>query len=400
MAALRGLKIVELAESVAGEYCGKLLADFGAEVIKIEKPGVGSPTRQLSPFKTGLVTADASSTENSGLFAYLNTGKHSVEIDLASTDGKAALAILLQHVDAVIDDHDADWLLSLGLDAASSADNLPSLVVCSISNFGLEPPEDRRFSEDLNVFHSSGWGYHTPTGANPALPPLNGAGRFLPSYESGLEAALCITAALIEQQDSGLGQFIEISKQDVLASRLDYVLAQMVNGEMNVSTGRTALDLGGPAGIFPCKDGYIYIWLSAPAHWEGLRQLLDDTDWMNEFPDNWLERECTPERVATCRHHLVRWLQTQNKQDAAEKAQKLGVTLVAVNNAADLVASPQYQFREYFKALEHPVLGTIPYPTVPYHLSETPARPTTHAPLLGQDNRSELVATFVKGAAK
>lgn len=385
MTALRGIRVLELAESVSGEYCGKLLADFGAEIIKIEKPGSGSPTRSVGPFG-----GDASGKEHSGLFAYLNTGKHSVELDLATKAGQSALQTVLSHVDAVIDDHDAEWLKTLRLNAESVQQTHPGLLVCSISNFGLEPPEDRLHAEDLNVFHSSGWGYHTPTGADPMLPPLNGAGRFLPSYEAGIEAALCMVAALYERADSGLGQFIEISKQEVLASRTDYVLAQMVNGDMNVSTERNAFDLGGPAGIFPCKDGYIYIWLSAPAHWEGLRQLLDDTEWMAEFPDNWLERECTPERVALCRHHIVEWLKSQDKHEAAEKAQKLGVTLVAVNSAQDLVESPQYQFRKFFVELKHEVLGITRYPTVPYHLSVTPAKPAAPAPLLGQHNDSGL----------
>ena len=377
MTALHGIKVLELAESVSGEYCGKLLADFGAVIIKIEKPGCGSPTRALGPFSGG-VPDQAEGNENSGLFGYLNTGKQSVELDLDSEAGHQALQVLLGRVDAVIDDHSAEWLSRLGLDAGIVQQQHPGLVVCSISNYGLEPPQDRLYGEDINVFHASGWGFHTPTGASPTLPPLQGAGRFLPSYEAGLEAALCIAASLFEQVDSGAGQFIEISKLEVLASRIDYVLAQMVNGDMNVGTERHAFDLGGPAGIFPCKDGYIYIWLSSPAHWEGLRNLLDDTDWMNDFPDNWLERECTPERVALCRQHLVSWLKTQ----------QLGVTLVAVNNAEDLVASPQYQFREYFVELEHEALGTTRYPTVPYRLSATPAKPGQAAPLLGQHNHT------------
>lgn len=381
MSALNGVTVLELAETVGGEYCGKLLSDFGARVIKIERPGCGSPTRQLGPFADG-----KQGLERSGLFAYLNTSKHSVELDLASDSGRETLGKLLTHVDALIDDHNADWLKNLHLDAASVASRHPGLVVCSISDFGLEPPDDRLNTADLNVFHSSGWGYHTPTGADPKLPPLKGAGRFLPSYEGGLEGALCTAAALYERADSGLGQFIEISKQEVLCSRIDYVLAQMVSGEMNVSTDRSAFDLAGPAGIFPCKDGYVYIWLSAPAHWEGLRQLLDDTDWMADFPDNWLERGCTPERVALCRQHITAWLSTQNQHDAAEQAQKLGVTLVAVNNAQDLVDSPQYQFRNFFVELEHAELGKTAYPTVPYHLSATPAKPSTAAPLLGQQS--------------
>src|SRR5258707_15455375 len=105
MSALSGLRILELAEGVAGEYCGKLLADFGAEVIKLEPPGNGSPVRALAP-----LSPKGASPENSALFAYLNTNKKSVICDVASSEGSQLLQALLQRADAVIDDHMPGWL--------------------------------------------------------------------------------------------------------------------------------------------------------------------------------------------------------------------------------------------------------------------------------------------------
>lgn len=387
MSALNGIKVLELAESVGGEYCGKLLADFGAEVIKIEKPGRGSPTRQLGPFGAG-----ATDGERSGLFAYLNTNKHSVALDIEASAGVAALDSLLGRVDVVIDDHAAAWLKQAGLDLDHVERQRPGLILCSITPFGRTPPEHRAHAEDLTVFHSSGWGYHTPSGEE-ARPPLKGAGRFLPSYEAGIEAALCIVSALYERESSGTGRIIEIAKQEVLASRIDYVLGQMVAGDMDVSTARTQFDLFGPAGIFPCRDGYAYIWMSAPPHWEALRRLLDHPAWMDSFPEHWMERECTPERVAQCRHHVGAWLKMQSKHEAAAAAQKLGLTLVAVNNAQDLMGLEQYQFRRFFAEIKHPELGSAAYPTVPYKLSVTPATLAAPAPLLGQHTAACLAAT-------
>jgi crotonobetainyl-CoA:carnitine CoA-transferase CaiB-like acyl-CoA transferase len=381
MSALKGFKVLELAEGVAGEYCGKLLADFGAELIKIERPGVGSPTRRMGPF-----AADGAEPERSGLFAYLNTNKHSVALDLAQADARETVHALLGRVDAVIDDHGGDWLHKLGLDADSVRIAHPQLVLCAITPFGASPPEERRHAEDLTVFHASGWGFHTPTGADAQRPPLKGAGRFLPSYEAGLDAALCVVAALYERDTSRLGRCIDVSQQQVLASRMDYVLAQMVAGDMDVSTQRSALDLFGPAGIFRCRDGYAYIWMSAPLHWDALRKLLGAPAWMDAFPERWLERECTAERVAECRRHLAGWLATQDKHEVAAQAQALGLTLVPVNDARDLMASPQYAHRGFFAELEHPVLGRLRYPTVPYRLSETPAQLVSPAPLLGQND--------------
>jgi crotonobetainyl-CoA:carnitine CoA-transferase CaiB-like acyl-CoA transferase len=391
--ALGALTVLELAEGVGGEYCGKLLADFGATVIKLEKPGCGSPTRSLGPFAAG-----APAPESSGLFAWLNTNKRSVALDVTSPAGAAALGALLQRADAVIDDHPAGWLAGVGLDPASIEESHPGLVLCSITAFGQSPPGERLHAEDLTVFHSSGWGYHTPSAADAGLPPLKGPGRFLPSYEAGLEAAMCVVAAVYERDASGQGRFIDVSKQQVLASRIDYVLGQMVAGDLPVGTDRTAFDLGGPAGIFPCRDGYAYIWMSAPAHWKALRELLGDPDWTASFPEHWLERECTPERVAQCRFHIAAWLRTQDKHEAAAAAQKLGLTLVAVNNARDLVASPQYRFRGFFAEVRHPLAGAALHPTVPYRLSATPAKLRTPAPLLGQHTQDPLGALDGTGA--
>lgn len=379
MSALRRVKILELSESVSGEYCGKLLSDFGAELIKLEKPGSGSPTRRLGPF-----AGKGADPERSGLFAYLNTNKRSVALDVTTTAGAAALQKLLDHVDVVIDDHPSGWLKSVGLDPETLDARWPKLILCSITAFGQSPPDDRLHAEDLTVFHASGLGYHTPSGSPDELPPLKGAGRFLTSYEAGLDAALCISASLFEREISKLGRFIDISRQQVLASRLDYVLSQMVAGDMDVSTSRHQFDLFGPAGIFRCRDGFAYIWMSAPAHWDGLRELLGHPQWMNEFPERWLERECTPERVKLCRQQIAEWLATKEKETVAAEAQKLGLILVAVNNAQDLQASPQYAFRKFFTEVDHPTLGKTLHPTVPYKLSATPAQITAPAPLLGQ----------------
>lgn len=390
VSALSHLKILELSRGVSGEYCGKLLSDFGAEVIKLESPEGGSPTRRLAPF-----SASVDGPESSGLFAYLNTNKRSVAFAIDSEAGAATLQRLLASVDVVISDHADGWLQSLGIDAETCDERYPGLVICSITPYGHSEAGDSEAAEDLNVFHSSGWGYHTPSDADVSRPPLKGPGRFLASYESGLEAAMCVVAALCEREASRQGQYIDISMQAVLASRIDYVLGQMIAGELPVGEDRRAFDLAGPAGIFPCRDGFVYIWMSAPGHWQALHKLLGEPEWMAEFPEHWLERECTPDRVATVRQHLVAWLQGQDKHEVAEAAQKLGLILVPVNNPEDLQASPQYQFRGFFQTLEHPLLGAVSYPTVPYRMAGTPATLTSAAPLLGQHTQETLATLGV-----
>jgi crotonobetainyl-CoA:carnitine CoA-transferase CaiB-like acyl-CoA transferase len=385
MSALSDFRVLELSESASGEYCGKLLSDFGADVIKLEKPGCGSPTRSLGPFAGGVANA-----ERSGLFAYLNTNKSSVTLDLSTPAGAATLGKLLGCMDAVIDDHAPGWLKSVGIDLETFEEKYPQLVLCSITPYGQDAPEDRLHAEDLNVFHSSGWGYHTPTAPDESKPPLKGPGRFLASYEAGLEAAMCIVAALYWREDSKRGQFIDVSKQEVLASRVDYVLGQLVTGDMDATPKRTVFDLWGPATIFACREGYVYLWLSERGHWAAMRQLMDNPEWMDDFPERWMELECTPERVAKCRQEFGAFLKTRDRDQVSAEAQKLGLPLVPVKNAGELQRSPQYLYRGFFAEVDHPVLGRAAYPTVPYKLSVTPARIAAPAPLLGQHTEQKL----------
>jgi crotonobetainyl-CoA:carnitine CoA-transferase CaiB-like acyl-CoA transferase len=391
MSALGHLRILELSNSVSGEYCGKLIADFGADVLKIESPDTGSDTRHQGPFaQTG------PTTECSGLFAYLNTNKRSVCLDLATVQGVEALQELLDCVDVVVDDHPRGWLEGLGLGPDELSARHPRLIVCSITPFGYDAPMQKAYG--LNVFHSSGWGYHSPSEPDLGKAPLKGAGRFLVDYESGMSAALALVSAVYWRASSGKGQFLDVSQQQSMASLSDYVLGQMVAGTMEVSNRRQAFDLRGPATFFQCHDGYVYLWLSEPGHWNGLRTLLGEPAWMSEFPERWLELHLNEERIQRCRAHIAHWMLSQNKSEVATRAQKLGVPVVPVNTVVDLLESEQLLFRGFFARVEHSVLGGLRYPTVPYRLSVTPASVVRPAPLLGEHTEAVLRKATRSGA--
>jgi crotonobetainyl-CoA:carnitine CoA-transferase CaiB-like acyl-CoA transferase len=392
VSALSDLRVLELSSGVAAEYCGKLLADFGARVIKVEAPAAGAKTRAMGPFAAG-----GESGESSGLFAYLNTNKQSVVLDAASPGGHETLRSLIRTVDVVIDDHPKGWLEALGIDPATCSSQHPALIVCSITPFGYEAPAASQIARSVNVLHST-WGYHSPCHADPAKPPLSGVGRFLPDYESGLVAALALGAAVYWRESSGCGQFIDVSQQASMASLVDYVLGQMVAGTMEVSARRQAYDLGGPATFFQCRDGYVYLWMSEPGHWNGMSTLMGGPAWMREYPERWLELHVTPERIDRCRAEIARWMKDQNKSEVASRAQKLGVPLVPVNTMEDVFRSSQLEFRKFFTQVEHPTLGKLHYPTVPYRLSATPARIDQPAPLLGQ-HTDEVMREVSQGIA-
>ncbi|OBJ01230.1 CaiB/BaiF CoA-transferase family protein [Mycobacterium sp. 1465703.0] len=372
MSALTGIRVIELAESVAAEYCGKLLADFGAEVIKIEAPKSGSPTRAMAP-----LVADG--CEGSALFAYLNTNKKSVVLDLCSTTDVERLHELIDTTDAVLEDRLTD-----------RPARHPSVVFCSITPYGQGAAVEFDNARSINVFHASGWGYHTPSHADPAKPPLQGPGRFLVDYEAGLEAALCVVSSLVGRLHTGEGEFIDISQQAVLVSRADCILGRLITGEVPAEGERGDYDQSGPAAFFACADGFVYLYMTSGAHWVGMKNLMDHADWLNGFEDDWLEFSVTAEKVATFQQGFAAWVAGLPKEDASEQAQRLGVPLVPVNGAADLHRSPQYRHRGFFQAVRHPVLGEAAYPTVPYAFSASPARIVTAAPSLGQQTRSVL----------
>ena len=302
MTALSGFTVIEIAERVCGEYCGKLLADFGAEVIKVERPG-GAPTRGSGPFHDG----------ESALFAYLNTNKKSVVLDLDSAEGRSALDHLLARGHVLIDDHDEVWGAARALTSASITAAHPGLVHTIITPFGQGAPAEWQIARPLNVINAGGWAYHTPSECATDKPPLKGAGRFLSDYEAGIDAALATLASLQRLRWTGSGQFIDIAEVQVQVNRNDCVLGRMLAGEAEPSAARTAYDMGGPGASFATRDGHVFLLMTTQVHWQGLCKLMDNPDWASNFQADWLEFHCTPDRVAEFRHHFQAWSAQQNK---------------------------------------------------------------------------------------
>ncbi len=372
--ALDGITIVEIAERVAGEYTGKLLADFGAEVIKVERPG-GAPTRHMGPYKQG----------ESALFAYLNTNKKSVVLDLADAKDRATLDRLLARAHALIDDHDETWGEAHGLASTTVAAAHPHLVHCIVTPFGQGAPAQWQQARPINVINAGGWAYHTPSEAPADKPPLKGAGRFLSDYEAGIDAATCVLASLHRQRKTGAGQFIDVSEIEVQINRIDCVLDRMLAGDVEPSAERTAYDMGGPGTSFACKDGHVYMFMTTMAHWKAMCGLMGNPAWAKAFPEDWLEFHCTRDRVEDFRAHFARWIATQEKIPVSEAGQKAGIAIVPLNTAADLPHNEQFVHRGFFQTHEHPVFGKIAYPTACYKLSASPVRIASPAPALGAD---------------
>lgn len=372
--ALAGLTIIEIAERVSGEYTAKLLADLGAEVIKVERPG-GAPTRCMGPFRQG----------ESALFAFLNANKKSVVLDLDNSADQAVLDRLLSRAHALIDDHDEAWGIAHGLSPAAVAASHPALVHTVVTPFGQGAPAGWQQCRPINVINAGGWAYHSPSETPPDKPPLKGAGRFLSDYEAGIDAAMCTMASLLRLRRTGAGQFIDISEVEVQLNRIDCVLDRMLAGDVDPSAERTAYDMGGPGTSFACRDGHVFLFMTTRQHWKALSELMGSPDWTAAFREDWLEFDCTPANVAAFRENFARWIALQEKLPITEAAQKAGVAMVPVNTAADLPRHDQFIHRGFFQQADHPTFGEVSYPGACYRMSATPVRVRTPAPALGAD---------------
>lgn len=372
--ALAGLTVIETAGRVNGEYAAKLLADLGAEVIKIEPPG-GAPSRAMGPFKQG----------ESVLFAYLNANKKSVVLDLDKASDRDLLDRLLGRAHALIDDHDEVWCGRVGLDRSEVARTHPGLVHTIVTPFGQGAPAEWQKSRPVNVINAGGWAYHSPSETPHDKPPLKGAGRFLSDYEAGIDAALCTMASLLRLRRTGQGQFVDISEVEVQLNRIDCVLGRMLAGEADPSDERTAYDMGGPGTSFACRDGHVFLIMTTRHHWKALCDLMGNPAWAGAFREDWLEFDCTPLNVARFRRNFTIWVGQQEKLPITEAAQKAGVAMVPINTAADLPRHEQFIHRGFFQQAEHPAFGKVAYPGACYRMSATPVGIRNPAPALGAD---------------
>jgi CoA:oxalate CoA-transferase len=374
--ALGGVKILELCRMVAGPYCAKLMADMGAEVIKIEPPSYGDAVRRSPPFYK-----DKPDPEGSGLYLYLNTNKLGVTLDVTTKTGQDIFLELAKDADIIIEDNAPGWMAQHRIGYEDLKAIKADIIVTSITPFGQTGPYRDYKAYPLNSFQSSGEGYLTPGGPeNMGRPPLR-LGTFVGEYDSGLNAANAALGALFVKRRSGRGQHVDISKQESIMAlnRLD--MARFANhGEV-----MTRARLGAPyGGILPCKDGYTVFITWEPEQWDKLVHFMGDPEWTKDeqFRD-YADRHKYGEVINAL---LTEWTMQHTKDELYHMGQKAGIAFGMVFTPEDLAESEHLKAREYFVEVDHPRTGTVKYPGVPYKFSETPCRIERHAPTLGQHN--------------
>ncbi|MEX2246440.1 MAG: CoA transferase [Dehalococcoidia bacterium] len=363
--ALDGLRVIDVSEGVAGGYCTKLLAGFGADVVKVELPFRGDSLRRAGPFQ-----ADVPSIETSALHLHLNAGKRSVTLDWRCPSGRALLRRLVERADVLV-----------------VCDPPPEIhagraVVTQVTPFGAA---GRRAAwRATEIVAGAAGGYLGMTG-DPDREPVKPYGQIV-GYYAGLQAALGTLAALAVRDRTGKKQTVDVSVAEAAAFLVGGALQRSaVTGRAIERNGARVVGFGDgyhyPSTVRPCRDG----WVHAHSH--------------NRFPEllgAFIQEPSlnAPELLADRLGHadtvdaaLDRWLAERDRWTAVAEAQEVRLPFVEVLNPGEVVDDRlgQHRARGFFPEIEHPVVGAVRQPGPPVRMTRTPWR-TARAPLLGEHN--------------
>jgi len=379
-AALAGIRVIDRS-GPEGNYCGKLFAELGADVILIEPPG-GTALRGEPPFVAGR----DGDPEASLRFVAYNTSKRSMALDLGQPAGQEILRDLASTADLLIETDPPGRAAARGIGYTDLARHNERLVVTSITPFGQDGPYSGYPADDLTCLAFGGL---LSLGGYADGPPVQAAGQQAYAAAS-VFAAVASMLALLQAEASGQGQHVDVSVQECVVMGLETAIqAYDLEGRVRGRTGGSTRRAG--QGIFPCRDGHVFLLASGLGEqfWVGLLDWLDDegTPGLEAFRgDAWTQPSYleTDEAKDAFSAVFLPFCQQRAKAELYRQAQKWRVPLCPVNTPGDVVSSAQLAGRQFF--VEHPLPhgGTALMPGAPYRLSLTPWQMTRPAPLLRQ----------------
>lgn len=390
--ALAGLKVVEIADDVGGEFTGLLLAQQGAEVVKLE-PAEGSPTRRVGPFAQG-----RAGPETSLNFWFYNSNKKSVATDLATPAGKAALAGLLADADVLVTTLQPAALKAAGLDLAALCATHSRLIVLSVTAFGLTGPWADYKSSDLvalaagGPLNSCGYDDHS-------IPPIRPGGN--QGYHSAASfAQIGVMLALLERQKTGRGQLLDVSMHEACAVNVELANPYWFYPRVHVhrQTCRHAQPSPTQSALFRCADGrYVYfaLILSEPKAWKALVDWMDSKGMAVQLTDPAFSDVAYRQQHFHEVQELVEcFFLIQDSHEAYHDGQAAGLPIGVLNAPEDLFDDEHLQAREFFTDVEHEGFGKVTYPGPIYRFSSFGEAPRTAAPKLGEHTQEVLAAAI------
>ena len=375
------VRVLELSRVLAGPWAAQTLADLGASVIKVEKPGAGDDTRSYAP--PYAANRDGSQSSESAYFLSTNRGKRSVTIDFIHPEGQKLVQALATKSDVVIENFKVDGLTKYGLDYPSLQPLNPGLIYCSITGFGQTGPYRHKPGYDFMI---QGIGGLMSITGEPDQRPGGGpmkVGVAVADIFTGLYAAIAILGALAHRDRTGAGQYIDLAL-------LDTQVAVLANQAMNyLVTGVAPQRLGNahpnivPYQVFAASDGHIIVAVGNENQFARMCEVIGRPGLASDA------RFATNASRVNNRDELIAILQgifaARTMRDWLESLERAGVPCGPINTVADVFADPQVQARGLKLDLPHPSIGLVPSVANPIKYSATPISYSSAPPMLGAD---------------
>ena len=385
-APLAGIRVLDLSRVLAGPWCTQNLADLGADVIKVERPGVGDDTRGWGP--PFLKDAQGKDTTEAAYYLSANRNKRSIEVDLASEDGAKLVRELAAHCDILVENFKVGGLKQYGLDYESMKKDFPKLIYCSITGFGQDGPFAPRPGYDFMIQGMGG--LMSITGERDDLPgggPQK-AGVAVTDIMTGMYATVAILAALQERNRSGLGQHLDIAL-------LDSHISMLANQNLNFMTSGVAPTRAGnahqnvvPYQVFKAADGYLILAVGNDSQFRLFAKAIGKPE-LGADP-----KFATNRMRVTHRDELIPMLEkimlTGKRDEWIDRMEVAGVPCGPIQSIDQVFAHPQVKYRKIWQTVPHPVAGTSPTTASPMRFSATPVQYRRHAPMLGEHTQEIL----------
>lgn len=386
MGALTGIRVLDLSRVLAGPWCGQILADLGAEVIKIERPGSGDDTRGWGP--PWMKDSEGQWTAEASYYQSANRGKQSVAVDLATPQGQELVRALVADCDVLIENYKAGSLARYGLDYQSLSTLNPRLVYCSITGFGQTGPRAAEPGYDF-IIQGMG-GLMSITGERDDLPgggPQK-TGVAFADLMTGLYATIAIQAALIDRQKTGRGQYCDMALLDVqVATLANQSMNYLASGKVPGRYGNAHANIV-PYQVFRAADRDFIIACGNDSQFVALCQVIGlpalpaDPRFVRNA-DRVSHRE---ELVAILAEHFL----TATADEWVTAIHAVKVPVGAINNIAQALEEPQIQARGMLVNMPHPLNPQFSMVGSPIKLSASPVEYQRPAPVLGQDTDAVL----------
>jgi crotonobetainyl-CoA:carnitine CoA-transferase CaiB-like acyl-CoA transferase len=375
---LSGMRVIELAHIMSGPVCGIMLADMGADVVKVEKPEGDDTRRFLPPAINGEPAA----------YMMMNRNKRGMVIDLKSDDGKAVLRRMAAQSDALIENFRKGTMESLGLGYETLREDNPGLIYCEISGFGRTGPYAERPGFDLIAQGMSG--LMAITGEGPGRPPVK-VGAPVSDIVAGILAAMGICAAYASKLKTGEGQKVDTSLLEAGITLTYWQSAIAFATGHSPGPMGSAHPLNAPYQAFPTADGWMNVGAANQRNWERMLGVIGRPDLRDDPRFSTNEGRMT--NLAALVEALTPVFERRPTSEWLEKLDGAGVPAGPVLSIAEMHADPQTLAREMVAEVDHPVAGRVRTIGAPVKFSHTPCRVEKAAPLLGQHAR-ELLAEF------